>query len=175
MTGYNGFSMSNNAVAAYDGGLVPASKIKGVPAVLVEQFCRYEEWHHSSKAYNRVKFYHTIKVKIVFGIPITDADKAELLESYGYAEEDFEPNPVAVEALKNHKTERKSDGVNYLNCRVEWLEWSGSLKRPTYEERAENGCTVVVKGQTATITLPSGQALIKRLSTRGFGFRQIKE
>ena len=34
MAGYAGFSMSNNAVAAYDSGLVPASKIPGVPAAL---------------------------------------------------------------------------------------------------------------------------------------------
>ena len=41
MAGYSpDFSMSNNAKSAYAEGRVPASKIPGVPAVLVRQILR---------------------------------------------------------------------------------------------------------------------------------------
>ena len=62
MAGYNGFSISNNAVAAYDDGLVPASKVPGVPAVLIKAHCRPTKWHHSSKNYNRTNFYNPAEV-----------------------------------------------------------------------------------------------------------------
>jgi len=48
MAGYNGFSMSNNAVRAYNNGLVPASKVSGVPSALVKEYGRPVEYHHSS-------------------------------------------------------------------------------------------------------------------------------
>ncbi len=53
-SGYNGYSMSNRAVQAYEDGLVPASKIREVPTPLIQEFCRYAEWHHTSSQYNCV-------------------------------------------------------------------------------------------------------------------------
>lgn len=155
MAGYNGLSMSNNAVAAYDSGLLPASKIKGIPAALIERFCRYEEWHHSSKAFNRVKFYNAEYVRAVFG----------LIEH-----EEHEANPDAVRALEEAKATRGDAQTVHTGCIVEWIEWSGSLKRPKAEECRAEGCTVSVKGQTATITLANGNSFVKRLTTRGFTF-----
>ena len=155
MAGYNGFSMSNNAVAAYDDGLVPASKIKGVPAALVEAYCRYEEWHHSSKAFNKVKFYNPQKVRAEFGIEV-DAD--------------YEINPLAVEALAAHKAAKVEAPIVHSNCKVKWIEWSGSLKRPKATEMEALNCTVSVKGQTATITFIGGGVFTKRLTTNGFSF-----
>ena len=157
MSGYSpDFSMSNNAIAAYDNGLRPASKIPGVPAVLVKKFCRPDEWHHSSKAYNRVNFYNPAEVRAIFGLE---------------ASEDFNADPRAVAALADHKA-GGAGSETLLNCRVDCIEWTGSLKRPTATVRSAEGCTVVVKGQTATITLPNGQTLTKRLTTRGFHFSQ---
>ena len=159
MSGYSpDFSMSNNAIAAYENGLRPASKIPGVPAALVKEFCRPDEWHHSSKAYNRVNFYNPAEVRAIFGLEVS---------------EEFDADPRAVAALAVHKA-GGSSAETHLNCYVEWIEWSGSLKRPTATERAAEGCTVVVKGQTATITLPGGQTLTKRLATRSFFFRTVK-
>ena len=156
MAGYNYQSgMSNNAVAAYDNGLLPASKIKGIPAALIEQFCRFEEWHHSSKNYNCVKFYDSAYVRALFGLA---------------ASEDHEPNPHAIAALEAWKEQKKGAPTIHTNCTVEWIEWSGSLKRPKAEECSACGCTVSVKGQTATITLANGNSFVKRLSTRGFKF-----
>lgn len=160
MAGYNGFSMSNNAVAAYENGLVPASKVPGVPAALVKAHCRPSEWHHSSKNYNRVNFYDPAEVRAIFGLE---------------AHEDHEADPVAVAALAERKTGAKKSAEALTNCRVEWIEWTGSLKRPKATEMVAEGCTVLVKGQTATITLPSGKTLTKRLTTNGFSFRQIAD
>lgn len=160
MAGYNGFSMSNNAVAAYNNGLVPASKIPGVPAALVKEHCRPTEWHHSSKNYNRVDFYDPAEVRAIFGLEV---------------HEDHEADPRAVAALAAHKTGVKKAPDVLTNCRVEWIEWTGSLKRPTATEMVAEGCKVSVKGQTATITLPTGETLTKRLTTNGFSFRQIKD
>ena len=157
MAGYNyAAGMSNNAVAAYDDGLLPASKIKGIPAALIEAHCRYAEWHHSSKAYNRTKFYDPAYVRARFGLE---------------ASEEHQADADAVAALSAAKTAKKADSSQVLTgCSVEWLEWSGSLSRPRCEEMKAEGCTVVVKGQTATITLADGSSFIKRLSTRGFRF-----
>lgn len=159
MAGYHDFSMSNNAIAAYEDGLVPASKIPGIPASLVKEYCWPKEWHHCSKNYNRVDFFDPAEVRAIFGLE----------ES-----EDYEVNEEAVEALANYKKQKKEQPVVYKNCKVEWLDWSGgTLKRPVAEEMIELGCTVSVKGQTATITLPNGRTLIKRLKTRGFSFREV--
>lgn len=156
MAGYNHHAgMSNNAVSAYDSGLQPASKIKDIPAKLIDQFCRYEEWHHSSKNYNKVKFYDPAYVLAVFGLETS---------------EDHEANPHAIAALDAHKESKKTAPTIHTNCVVEWIEWGGSLKRPKAEECRAEGCTVSVKGQTATITLENGNSFVKRLSTNGFKF-----
>lgn len=156
MAGYQqDFSMSNNAVAAYNYGLLPASKIKGIPAALIDKHCRYEEWHHSSKAFNRVKFYDEAYVRATFGL---------------IAHEDHDPDADAIAALAAHKEARKDAPTVWTNCTAEWIEWSGSLRRPKATEMKATGCTVSVKGQTATITLANGNSFIKRLSTNGFKF-----
>lgn len=159
MSGYQSdFSMSNRAVDAYDSGLVPASKVGGVPASLVEAHCRYAEWHHCSSRYNKVKFYNPQYVRATFGIE---------------QHEDYSAAPQAVAALAAYKAAKKSAPVIHTNCRVEWLEWSGSIKHPRANECSADGCTVMVKGQTATVTLPNGNSFIKRLSTNGFSFRSV--
>ena len=160
MAGYQqDFSMSNNAIAAYNNGLLPASKIKGIPAALINQYCRYEEWHHSSKAFNKVKFYDEALVRATFG-----------LAEY----EDHEPDADAIAALAAHKACKKDAPAVWINCTVEWIEWSGSLRRPKATEMKAEGCTVSVKSQTATITLANGNSFIKRLSTNGFKFQGEK-
>ena len=161
MAGYNNFSMSNNAVAAYDRGLCPASKIKGVPAHLVGMYCTASEWHHSSKQYNKVDFFDPAKVRAIFGLEV-DPDG------------NWDADPAAVEALASHKAAGKPVGVLHTHCEVFWLEWGGTVKHPKATERAATGCAVLVKGQTATVTLPDGSTLVKRVATRGFSFTSKK-
>ena len=111
MAGYSGFSMSNNAVQAYESGLLPASKIKKVPTNLIELFCSPSEWHHTSKEYNKTNFYDPEYVLSTFGI----------LES-----ENYEADPHAVEALKRHKPSQAR--VEYGTITYAW--WSGTRNHP---------------------------------------------
>jgi hypothetical protein len=155
MSGYDwGAGMSNRAVAAYDKGLLPASKIKGVPASLIAAHCSHEEWHHASKAFNAVKFYKPEYVLATFGVALSDT---------------YSPSPGAVAALAAHKAEEQSER-RFENQRVDWIEWVGSLKHAKAIARCAIGCVVVVKGATAKVTLPGGQVMSKRVATRGFMF-----
>lgn len=68
MAGYAGYSMSNNAIAAEYRGLFVASKVaqklrrfksfKGITASDVAEVLQAEEWHHTSKFYNRTNYYN---------------------------------------------------------------------------------------------------------------------
>lgn len=70
MAGYNNYSMSNNAVEAYDNGQLPISKfvsflkktygLKGLTAgdVKVARISPIS-WHHTSCKFNRTNFYST--------------------------------------------------------------------------------------------------------------------
>jgi len=111
MAGYSGYSMSNNAVDAYSRGLLPASKIKKVPKNLIELFCDYEEWHHTSKEYNRTNFYNEEYVLATFGI----------IQS-----ENYEADPSAVEALKKHKPNK----IETKHGTITYAWWSGSRNYP---------------------------------------------
>ncbi|QJC21992.1 hypothetical protein [Arcanobacterium buesumense] len=71
MAGYNGYSKSNNAIAAEEAGLVTLSKItktwlteNGIEESV--KFVKYliklgiivaDEWHHTSKFYNQTNYY----------------------------------------------------------------------------------------------------------------------
>jgi hypothetical protein len=156
VAGYSNYSMSNNALDAYQRGLVPASKIKGVPGDLIRAHCTCEEWHHSSKAFNIVEFYDPAVVRATFGLEALDG---------------YDANPRAVAALAQRKT---SKAVTHSNCTVRWLEWSGSFANPKCTQRESAGCTVTVKGQTATVKIPTGLVFTKRLTTRGFYFQGEK-
>lgn len=85
MAGYNGFSMSNNAVEAYYNGEKPLSKwkkadiieaienaikdgnltlncnmekLKKLPVKILKKLCLYySSWHHTSNHYNKTDFY----------------------------------------------------------------------------------------------------------------------
>lgn len=85
MAGYHGYSMSNNAVDAYENGEMPLSKwskkaiierieeainegdieiqfsldeLKKLPLKALREFCLiYTSWHHTSKFYNKTDFY----------------------------------------------------------------------------------------------------------------------
>jgi hypothetical protein len=162
MAGYNyGMGMSNNAVDAYNTGLVPASKIKGIPVSLIRKHCNAAEWHHSSKFYNEIDFF----------------DKEEVLATFGKIKSDeYEADENAILDLNDYKSNLKNLKVKkYTNCEVKWLEWYGTRNHPKCSERSEKNCTVVVKNLTATITLVSGVTFKKRLTTNGFNFTVFDE
>lgn len=167
MAGYSDFSKSNNAVFAEREGRFPlsrAAKLTKVPAELVKKYVSTGEWHHTSGWYNRVDYYSLREIKIVFGLEPTPTDEAD--DEFGR-----EPKPEAAAALAAWKPAKIETDVQE-NCTVEWIEWSGSRNYPKATKRCEENCTVAVKSQTATITLPCGTVFTKRLSTRGFSFRK---
>jgi len=158
MAGYDySAGMSNNAVQAYSGGLCPASKIKGVPAKLVKEYCSYSEWHHSSKFYNKVEFYDPEYVRATFG----------LIEH-----EEYEPDPEAIAALDKYKAERRtpSEEIVYEHCKVEYKEWSVHRNHPVASSCVLKDVSVTVKGGTATFN-----GIQKRLSGKYFSFRVMTD
>jgi len=160
---YIDYSMSERAAAAYEEGLLPASKIhKTLPAYLVERFCQPDSWHHTSNRFNETNFYKPEIVLRTFGlIPF----------SSGEEEDPF--NPEAAEALALLKPSRSGKKETFTGCRVEWLEWGGTRSHPQCFEKIAENCLVEVKGVTATITLPNGRQFKKRVKTKGFSFKTV--
>ncbi len=165
MAGYNyAAGMSNNAVAAYDDGLVPASKVKGVPSKLVSQFCCSEEWHHSSKFYNEVDFYDPEEVRATFGMGCGCVARGD--------ECLHEVNEVAVAALAEYKAARaqKADARYFEHCAVHWTDFERSGKRWMAIPRAYRDATVRQKGAKIDILLSDGTTLTKMATGKNLTF-----
>lgn len=149
MAGYKSdFSKSNNAAKAEGEGKFPVSVVSKktkIPTDLIRAHIVPCEWHHSSSYYNEVDYYSLDDV------------------------EEFFASEVGKSLLFEYKSRKKTEEV-HLNCKVEWLEWSGSRRSPKCEQMQAEGATVVVRGKTAYITLANGEKFQKRLSTNGFKF-----
>ena len=157
MTGYNlQEGMSNNAINAYEKGLVPASKILSIPTKLIKKYCKYAESHHTSKHFNMTNFYNEKYVRAIFGLDASDV---------------YDSVPDAVQELKKYKENSKEAAKIYEKCQVEWLDWSGSRRHRQCKDMSATNCKVSIKKETATITLPDGSSFQKRLSTNGFKIR----
>ena len=131
MAGYHEYSMSINAMDAYERGLKPLSKWTKADIItlingrvrddvlevakkmkasdLRDAFLEYREWHHTSNHFNRTDFY---------GINEACAE---------YTVEDL----ARYVTVKEVVTERKA------HCR--FLEWSGTRKHPKATEREATG------------------------------------
>lgn len=145
MAGYNGFSMSNNAVAAYEDGEKPLSKwtkadifdtieeqevelkcsiekLKKLPVKVLKEIClTYSSWHHTSNHYNKTDFYSL------------DVDRIENLT-----------DDKIEELLLYYKIDKKAESKpseEMWECA--FLEWSGSRKHPVATEVIEEG---IIKG-----------------------------
>ena len=145
MAGYNGYSMSNNAVEAYENGEKPLSrwtkaeileaiedaisegeltlnctmdKLKKTPLKVLKKLCLcYSSWHHTSNHYNITDFYSL------------NIDRIEEL-----IDEELE------EAIADSKAEKE---VKQEPAEERWmcafLEWSGTRKHPKAKEIIEEG------------------------------------
>ena len=145
MAGYNGWSMSNNAVAAYEDGEKPLSKwtktdifdaineqevelkcsiekLKKLPIKVLKEIClTYSSWHHTSNHYNKTNFYSL------------DVDRIENLT-----------NDKIEELLLDYRADKKTGSKPLEEVwECAFLEWSGSRKHPVATEVIEEG---VVKG-----------------------------
>lgn len=145
MAGYLGYSMSNNAVTAYESGEKPISKwtkadildeikseclvlncseskLRNMPVKALKDMClRRSSWHHTSNHFNRTDFYSL------------DIDKIESL-----TDEELDDAIILYQAEKSNKT---VEPENRWECA--FLEWSGTRKHPVAKEMIEEG---TVKG-----------------------------
>lgn len=147
MAGYNGFNMSNNAVAAYESGEKPLSKwtkadvieaiedaireeeltlicsmqkLKKIPVKILKSVCLYRSsWHHTSNYYNKTIFYSLDVNRIA---DLTDEQIDRIIENY-------------KEEKPTEPTEQR--------WKCAFLEWSGTRKHPKATEVIEEG---IVKG-----------------------------
>jgi len=163
MSGYNGFSKSNNAVIAECDGRFPASKaakILGVPVKFLKECCGWAnggEWHHTSKFYNVVDYYNAELIRAWLDGQ-TEADNDELPERSGVAE------------LATWKATQTKTGITvHAGCTVVWLEWGGTRNHPTCRNMKAEGCTVTDKGGSMVeVKLPGGKMMKKGKQTNGF-------
>lgn len=113
MAGYNGWSMSNNAVEAYSNGEKPLSKwtkadifdtieeqkiklkcsidkLRKLPVKILKDIClTYSSWHHTSNHYNKTDFYSL------------DADRIEKKWECAFLEwSGSRKHPVATEVIE---------------------------------------------------------------------------
>lgn len=145
MAGYNGWSMSNNAIEAYENGEKPLSKwtkvdifnaiesqevelkcsmekLRELPVKFLKEVCLHKtSWHHTSNHYNKTDFYSL------------DTQRMEILT-------DEKINELLVEYKANKKI-KNTPSEEIWECA--FLEWSGSRKHPKATEVIEEG---VVKG-----------------------------
>lgn len=147
MSGYYGYSMSNNAVMAYEDGEMPLSKwtktaiiaaiqtaIKGGEItvkcnteklkklsvkVLKDELLIRTSWHHTSSHYNRTDFYSV------------DLDRLEELTDEN------------IEQMSQKKSEKPTEPTEE-KWKCSFLEWSGTRKHPKATECVEVG---IVKGE----------------------------
>lgn len=143
MAGYKGYSMSNNAVVAYECGEKPISKwtkadiieaiedaisdeeltlncrlekLKKVPVKMLKKLClRCSSWHHTSNHYNKTDFY--------------SIDTAEIEKLTDRMIDDI---------LSDNKSENRAEPAEE-RWKCAFLEWSGSRKHPKATERIEEG------------------------------------
>lgn len=137
---------------------VPASKIDGgVPASLVEKYCRPSDVRYCPEARADVKMYDEVYVKATFG----------LIERKRFA-----ANAEAIKAFADYKAAKKAAPIVHTGCTVEWLEWLSAFdsSKKEYKKHRVAGCTVSVKGQFASITLPDGTTFRKKIGAAGFSF-----
>lgn len=153
MTTYSGWtnSKSVNARNAEVAGRFPASVwvhklrqmrlFRGVTAADIRTAVSTDEWHHVGK-YAAECFY--------YGLDDIFRDRIKLRATI--AARRSQPRVIAQ---------------RYENCCAEWLDWGGTRKHPRAYEKRADGIAVTIKGELATLHLPSGD-LRKRRGTRGF-------
>ena len=130
MSGYYRYSMSNNAISAYDDGLKPFSKwsktdilcaIKKISPETAElaiklhldelrkEFLKEMEWHHTSSYYNVTEFYGIDDSRV----------------------EDFNDERLEqIIKFREPKQPKSTEPPRYITAFVQYHVWSGTRKHP---------------------------------------------
>jgi hypothetical protein len=130
--GYSGYSMSRNAVSAYDNGEKPKSKWtredilniiedinpdllpllnKVSVSCLKDIFLYKSSWHHTSSYYNKTDFYSVNEDKIE---ELTTDELAKLLDKYN----------------QNKKTKINDDLPKARKGKIDYIIWTGTRNHP---------------------------------------------
>ena len=185
MAGYCEFSKSNNALAAEAAGRYTATALGrrlGCTAAACKALLAPVEWHHTSGWYNPTDYYDEPVL-----LALAAGDRRTAIEALdgSVAQSPADPRPYWVylrrkyhegqqllASLRAHgKTSVRCERT-WTGCTVQWLEWSGTRRRPTADEREADGCTVVYKGSVSLTVLPPGmKPFRKRIGTNGFSVR----
>ena len=161
MAGYYNFSMSNNAVDAYECGEMPLSKwskadiiaaidrdmvnddkialIKKAPLKACKRLLTQSSWHHTSLYYNHTNFY------------TVDNDRLE---------------EISIDDLKDLLKDEKKEDQKEFKVIAHYLEWSGTRKHPKATDHIDEG---IIKGNW--FYLPNG----KKKSIKATGFEIIQK
>lgn len=156
--GYHGYSMSNNAVAAYEMGEKPKSKwtkeeildcVKDVNlrnklsrlsvTTLRDNFLFKSSWHHTGKMYNKTEFY------------MVDED-----EINNVTDEDIENLKAVSRAPKVEEKPRIKKGS------IDYLTWEGTRKHPKPVEHTLSNVNIEEKGSFYIITDDSGKEILRK-------------
>ena len=191
MAGYNGWSMSNNAVAAYENGEKPLSKwtkadifnaineqveikcsiekLKKLPVKVLKGIClRCSSRHHTSSYYNQTDFYALDEEYIG---NLTDEKIEKLLKECKSEEKRVEEltDDKIKELFLSYKADKKAESKPLEEkWECAFLEWSGSRKHPKATEVIEEG---IVKGNW----FYRNDGSKKKTSANGFRFiKQIQ-
>ena len=165
MTGYYGFSKSNNAVDAEEDGRYPASvaaKMLGVTTAAIKAILPTYEWHHSSKYYNAVDYYDIHDLLAVQDGDLEDLDPEDVAE--------LRETLARLKAYKPPKTERKT-----FTADVQYLLWGGTRSRPKSTAFSFKGIRVDQSGKKLTFHLPDGSTVVKMVGSNGTYLNNIIE
>ena len=167
MAGYHNYSMSNNAVAAYENGEKPLSKwtkaaiiaaadeylteaedeqrekklawLRAASLAKLKEFalCK-SSWHHTSCHYNATDFY-SVDESYLDDLTIYDAAKLY---------------------IKSAPAARRLGSI-------EWLEWGGTRRHPKATERKLDGVEIEEKGAFYLVYKGGELVLKKKIGSNG--------
>jgi hypothetical protein len=167
MSGYNwSEGKSSRAVNAEEDGKMTATQLakalkcnsRAVAALLSP--C---EWHHTSKAFNCTNYYDEPLLLAVVGVGGPQSD---------WTDEEWSGAQELLSRLRAYG--KAKIGGEWNDCRVDWLEWSGTIgsrsrrNRPHAEKRSKTGCRVTWSGKSMIeITFADGPTMRKKIDCNG--------
>lgn len=152
MAGYDGYSKSNNARAAESQGRYTATALARrlkCKSAAIKALIETGEYHHTSSWYNETLYYDEPVL-----LALASGDEDEIAE----ATEDLDPEDIAKakDLLVALRAWKPAGPKRYTGCKVEWLTWGGSRKRPVATEHEATDVDITVSGAYITIHLETG-------------------
>ena len=135
MSGYHGFSKSNNAILAEENGEFPATiaaKKLGVSAAALKFYLTPCAWHHTGKMYRCTNYYD---ISRFLDVDLDDDDR-ELLAK-----------------MKSYKVEKATET---FRANVKFLTWEGTRNHPKAIEHSAENVEVEKRGKKYIIKMPDG-------------------